>query len=318
MEAILSDYRKRSRYPNEATSMRCMYEDSLWEIGLSTGNVKFDEDKSCGAHVLDALDLCGALGTTVSIGSESKNLNDENWKDWFFARIENKCIVVDTNFILRHYFSSVIAPKFQDDELKRLSLNMPRMVILEIERRGNQIRENKNSKIENIYPIEGKDKRLAFYGAKEVRDLRRLVDFDMIPMYDPSSMVEFADRAGKGFSDAWIRKEVHDMVRHNHKGYSAEKIIFMTCDLMNSMSAEAEGLTACSFSRLPQAHFNVYSYDGQIFNFIMANAVIFGKIRIVFLAGNSEVKDSCEIEGVWHGKTTSEWYSDCLRISKAE
>lgn len=125
-------------------------------------------------------------------------------------------------------------------------------------------------------------------------------------------MIEFSDRAGKGFSDMWIRKEIHDMIRTEK--IIAKKTVFLTCDLMNSMAAEAEVLTSCYFSRYPQEYYALKRYEGQFFDFVMANAVVFGKIKIELLDGNGTLKGSHIIESVWNGKTTAEWYSDCLRV----
>jgi len=310
MQEILNDYAKRSRYPNQPTKMRCIFESSdLWEIQLSTGKVELGKDGKFNDDISDALSICGAVDMTVNFASEGKKLSDSDWKTWFFNRIYNKWIVIDTNFVLRHYFSSILATRMTKDELKKIVLYMPRMVVLEIERRGNESKKD---------GIEGKNKRLAFYAAKEIRDLRELTNFDMIPLIDPSLMVEFAEREGSGFGDMWIRKEVHDLVKYPSIGLtnsiSSTDVVFITCDLMNSMAAEAEGLTSCYFSRLTQENFSVYRYDSQFFNFVIANAVIFGKIKIDFIESNGDAEDSFVIEGVWKGKTTSEWYSDCLRV----
>jgi hypothetical protein len=224
-------------------------------------------------------------------------------------------MVVDTNFVIRHYFSSIIVPHFSKEELTKMSLQMPRMVILEIERLGNA-KENKHGKkhTSDNKLIEEKEKRIAFYATKEIYDLRKLVNYDLIPMYDPSSIVEFAEREGKGFGDAWIRKEIHDMIGHHHKGFDSEKIVLLTCDLMNSMAAEAEGLASCYFSRLPKSEFNLSGYEGQFSDFFVSNAVIFGAVNIDLSASSGEIMDSFSVEGAWNGKTTSEWYSDSLRL----
>ena len=321
IQELLKYYVGNSLFLNSPSKMECTYKGSkIWEIDLRYRHgifVILNKESEFSQDVLDALSCCGAFDISVSIGVESRNMSDSDWKNWFLDKIASKIMVFDTNFVIRHYFSGIIVPHFGKEELTKMSLLMPRMVILEIERLGNaKQNENKRGKksLSVSKSIEEKDKRLAFYATREIYDLRKMVTYDLIPMYDPSSIVEFANRTGKGFGDAWIRKEIHDMIGHRHKGIDAEKIVLITCDLMNSMAAEAEGLTSCYFSRLPKNEFNVNGYENQFCDFFVSNAVIFGGVNIDVLASNGETKDSFSVEGAWNGKTTSEWYSDSLRL----
>jgi hypothetical protein len=46
----------------------------------------------------------------------------------------------------------------------------------------------------------------------------------------------------------------------------------------------------------------------------MANAVIFEKVRIELLSRENVPVDSYSLAGMWEGKTTSEWYSDSIKL----
>jgi hypothetical protein len=319
LEDLLREYHIESTMPNKPTKMYCYYGDTaVWMVGLSYYHIIFDENEEnfkftsdYKDHVLDALSICGAVKMMVSFSSDSAVYDYDDWCAWFYEKIKNKNLVMDTNFILKHYFSSLILPRFQSS-LKELSLYLPRMVVLEIERQGNQDKCKKD-KATNAGYVEGKEKRLAFYGIREIESLRQLTDFQLIPLFDASLMTLFLDKAGKGFADAWIRKEIHDLTKKT----SDENIIFITCDLMNSMAAEAEGIHSCYFSRLPQDNFELED-EKQFFNFILATAIIFGKIKLELRSNDDKILDCLEIEGVWNGKTTSDWFSDCLHFDRNE
>ncbi len=66
---------------------------------------------------------------------------------------------------------------------------------------------------------------------------------------------------------------------------------FLTCDLMSSMSAEAEGIQSCYFSTVPKQTFYIEYDDTKLFlDFVLANAVIFGKIGIELLAKDPSLR----------------------------
>ena len=48
----------------------------------------------------------------------------------------------------------------------------------------------------------------------------------------------------------------------------------------------------------------------------MANAVIFGRIRLEYMSKETVVVETYGLEGAWEGKTTSDWYSDSIKFSK--
>ena len=181
------------------------------------------------------------------------------------------------------------------------------MVILEIERRGNT-EEKKKKKDNSTNHIEGKSKRMAFYGIKEIQAIKQNSKFYMIPL--SPTIGEFTHYTGSGFADAMIRQEIHDGI---DAFSNADTAIFVTCDLMNSMAAEAEGLSSCYFNRLPFKSVYLDKYSDQLLEFVVASAILFEKISLDFLKRDGSVVQSYNLEGVWEGKTTSEWYSDSLR-----
>ena len=305
MEDILKAKQYGSRFAGKEipVKIRCLYNKSaLWECGLHDG-VVIKDGQEYETEVSEALDVCGAFKLRTSFSDEYKDVEIKKWKDWFLDKVTNSLLILDTNFIYRYYCSGILAQILGSD-FRSLEFRIPRTVILEIERRGNEI-ESKKTK------ISGKKKRLAFYAAREIEFIRENSrNFHLLEMKDRSLMIDFADKAGKGFADMVIRREIH-----NAWGGNVGGLFFLTCDLMNSMAAEAEGIATCYFSKLSQKKFRVGYYNPkQLFDFILANAVIFGNVQIELLSREQISVESYSLVGVWEGKTISEWYSDSIKI----
>lgn len=78
---------------------------------------------------------------------------------------------------------------------------------------------------------------------------------------DLSLIQSFTPLAGQGYADLWIRKEIHeslheydDMIKGQVK---RSRIVFLTCDLMNALSAVAENLNTFYFFRLEENSINL-------------------------------------------------------------
>jgi len=253
--------------------------------------------------------MCGAsrLKASFSADGEEKELDADNWKPWFLEKVRGKFLIPDTNFINRHYASKMLCPMLDQDSTK-LIFRLPRLVVLEIERRGNMAKD------------QSKEKRLAFFAAREINFLRATAgggfDFEMLPNIDASLMTSFTEKAGKQLTDMWIRKEIHDAMTTGMLGRSQD-VVFLTCDLMNALAAEAEGLPSCYFSRLTQDKIFIDQTNyGKIFDLILATAMMFEKIRLDVVLTADKIYGSFFLRGMWTGKTTSQWYSDCIEVSK--
>lgn len=239
---------------------------------------------------------------------EDKKVDVGNWKDWFLKKTVGKFLVPDTNFIYRHYGSTVLA-RLLDSDFAGLKFRIPRLVVLEIERRGNA------PKPKELVP--GRNKRLAFYAASEINYLRQKLSansysFDMLAPLDGSLLGSFSDIAGTQFVDTLIRQEIHDTVSSGFLGEPGN-VLFLTCDLMNALAGEAEGIRSCYFNRLPQDSYFVGN-DGweQLSDFIIATAMLFDEIRLDVILEGDTIYSSSLFRGMWGGKTTSQWYSNCV------
>jgi hypothetical protein len=282
-------------------------QDHIWEYEGSTGRIIPEQGRDLSQDVLKALDMCGASELTSSFSGyrDEKKLEASNWKTWFLEKASMKYLIPDTNFVYRHYCSNVLARHLGED-FSNLIFRLPRLAILEIERRGNNAQEG------------SADKRLSFYAAREVRFLRSNINFDLLPNIDTLLFSTFSEKAGKKLVDMWIRKEIHDFVggMGGYTNVSPKEVVFLTCDLMNALAAESEGLNTCYFSKEDQQSFFVDSDNmQQLFDLIFASTMILGKIRIDIVLTDDVVHKSFTLEGIWNGKTTSQWYSDCIKAT---
>lgn len=251
-------------------------------------------------NIYDAFDLSGAsiLGTTFSDSHEPVRTTDSGWKNWFMSKVAHTTyFVTDTNFLMRHYASNVLFPLL-GEAFNSLNFRIPRLVLMEVERRGNS-----QNKLE---------KRLAFYATKEIVFLRKN-NAKLFEQVDIPLLTGFTEKAGRQLTDVWIRREVHDFIER-HELSKKTDVLFLTCDLMNALAADAEGLYTCYFYRkIPEKPF--FDNLKQVADFIMACSIIFERLQAkIFLAGD-EVYRECLFEGVWEGKTPPDWYDDRLRIT---
>lgn len=249
----------------------------------------------------DILNTCGVTKLVTSFSDNKmgqKELGASDWKDWFLSRALDCYVIPDTNFILNHYCSALLSP-ILGQSFKTLHFRLPRLVVLEIERQGNEKGEEK--------------KRWAFYGAREVTFIRKAVDdFDNLPDCGDSLITSFPTQAGIGFTDMWIRREIHHALDFRMR--PSRPILFLTSDLMNALAAEAEGLQTCYFCRIPQEKFFIAdNINEHLFNLILATAIKYGEITLDLIIGG-KVYLSYNLHGMWSGKTTSEWYSDSIKL----
>lgn len=280
--------------------------DCVWQYEGSTGKIIPEEGRELSQDVLKALDMCGASELTSSFHGyrEEKKLEASDWKTWFLDKVTLKYLIPDTNFIYRHYGSKVLAHILGED-FNSLIFRLPRLVVLEIERRGNNAEED------------SPDKRLSFYAAREMRFLKSNPNFDLLPNIDITLFSTFPEKAGRRLVDMWIRKEIHDFLEGmgGYTNISPRGVIFLTCDLMNALAAEAEGLNTCYFSKTDQQSYFINDNTQQLFDFIMASTMVLGKIRLDVILTGDVVHKSFTLEGIWSGKTTSQWYSDCVKAT---
>jgi hypothetical protein len=111
-----------------------------------------------------------------------------------------------------------------------------------------------------------------------------------LPELDDQTFEAFSRIAGEHFTDAWIRREIRREI--NRQTYDVDenkvkKVTLVTADMINGLSANAEGIDVLYFSRdgsnnvLPRSH----NLD-QIIQLIILTSILFEEMRILI---NDEV-----------------------------
>ena len=283
--------------------------------------VNLTGDPKTRENLLDSLDRVGAFdlvsdflpststkmlisGTLDKIGS-SKDTSEEDWAMWFLSLIhavkaasDSLVLVPDTNFFMRHYCSNILLPLLGKGDFKKLRFKLARLVISEIEAKCNRAKER------------SLEKRLALFAAREALFLMQQFATNF-PQVDRELQTAFSNIAGKGFADSLIRREIHDFIKLEGKG-----VVFLTADLMNALAATAEGLDVLYFTRKDEEPKPIRDVE-QLAELVIDTAITFEEIRIDAIVGE-ETKQSVLVEGMWSGKTPSDWQNDCIRMSSVD
>ena len=134
-----------------------------------------------------------------------------------------------------------------------------------------------------------------------------------LPELKERTFESFISIAGKKFTDAWIRREIKEQIEREEYGKDPHVIIkpmLVTVDLINALSANAEGIDVIYLSRLASDDFLPRSHTlEQVTQFLIRCSVLFEEIRV------SINKEKFIIEGVWQGKTPSEWITDSIMVN---
>lgn len=289
--------------------------DNLYDFSATTGEiiVKTTDSKE-KKDVLECLDLSGLLNLNTTFmprltapSLKSKQTKNQGWAQWFLQAIsepEKLFIIPDTNILMRHYCSKILFRKLGEKNFGRLQFRIPRLDILEIERKVNQSKRGT------------KEKRVALYATREIMFLREH-RAELLEPFDVSLLTSFPEKAGTKFVDAWIRREIHDFIRMKSKVY-AGNVLFLTCDLMNALAAHAEGLRTCYFSRTDQERHFVEASVGnaeELADLIINSSIIFGQVRMDVYLIKDTLHRSLQLEGMWSGKTPYHWSNDSIRVS---
>lgn len=212
--------------------------------------------------------------------------------DWFTDWVYGRIVAPDTGIILNHYLSEVLLPRLTT---QKLNIQIPHLVILELEARANR---NK------------KAKRLSISAFHEIRRLRleaRASRFSH-PL-DPSILTNVSLISGKRKMDEFIRREIRD--QNGWKGIPKwnDQIVLLTRDLMMASAASAEDIDAFYLCPANPETTEFFVDVSTLAKIILETAVTLENVCIEELfEGRSMI-----CEGIWSGKTVMDWYKKRFR-----
>jgi hypothetical protein len=276
------------------------------------------------------------INTIYTTGKTNNNF--VNWFENICSSIgHNVHLIPDTNFFRRYYYSNFFKQILLTNE--RLSIKIPRLVILEIENKYNKsshskseqyngdIKNNKkeraeddNNKIIKTYN-RLKEKRLSLYTIREILIMKR-EGAEVLPEPEIPLLESFSRAAGTGFADHWIRREISEYAKRQTAVFERDKsgnvvnadrpvIVFITSDIMNALVANSEGLTTIYFSRKEDDIINLgFGEYTKLAKLIFNTAIQFGECNCIIKYNNKIEK--FRLIGMWNGKSTYDWQNDFL------
>lgn len=295
------------------------YQNQLFLIDPLSNTIEFEIDNLELITLFDKSGLCDVeiefsptynltqnqnsfLINNESISKKVGTFIDFNgWLEKLFKAFGGYVVLIpDTNIIKRKYFSNFI--KKINTEYRII---IPRLVILEIEYQYN--RNKKDNKKENSNSeINRKNIRDAYSDMVEVLNIKKNHD-DILPLTDKFLIDSFSRASGNDFPDAWIRMEIEkyhiNLLNQGHKNHI---LIYLTSDLMNSLSSIAENLNVLYFYRREKVNYDVNKIPLLLYN----TAVHFEKCH--FNIGNKNY----EITGTWQGKSSEDWRDSKVRFKE--
>jgi hypothetical protein len=266
---------------------------ALWEFssrkrGHVTPIVILSKDDLIKSKLIGSLERTGTseLMITNMSNAEQKKTNQAGWEEWFISHttlgfssliVSEVQLVPDTNFVKMCYGSGLLR-RLGAKEFGKLQFSIPNLVVLEIEAIYNRAKLKANSP--KCKDIEKKKANMemqeSLLATKELMFLRHR-GLGLLPTkFENSTIENFSTVAGKGMTDLFIRSEI--------RNWKQDNIRFMTCDLMNSLAATAEGIPTFYFSRIGDEFHLSAERDvcmGQVADLIVDNTVLFGNIDLM-------------------------------------
>lgn len=254
-------------------------------------------------NMISSLLMTGFIHLRFSVTEENSSVEESNistlsneFDSWFVKLTENKILIPDTNTILNRTLTSLSFMP-QSELLQHIVFQIPRLVILEMERKANDSGNKKAI-----------EKRKTFLGYAELMELK---NFGAQPMkeLEKDTLIGFSALSGTTHTDALIRREIAEAKLLNSRSQTINDFTLITSDMVNSLSAIAEGINTIYVSKIPEWEDNIRKGKIlQISKLLITTAVLFEKITI-----SNNVK-KFTIEGIWEGKNNSDWFEQRIFV----
>lgn len=265
-----------------------------------------DSDDVILQEISYALIHVGAIPLKFSVHNKSqiteKITNDDDFLEWITTVIASKTVFIDTNIMLNKIISS--QKKFLNNDLTKDKIEIPRLAILEMENQSNSKKDENDTSLPYQAYLK---KRKALLGFSELMYIIENGGQHM-PELPLETLTAFSKISGSMKTDALIRREIKErsiFLLRNVTKFS----IFLTCDMVNSLSAVAEGLEAIYISKIPdwEKHISPMTSE-QISIFITTLAMLFNPLSIEVNSKKSNLK------GIWNGITTYEIINNKIMV----
>ena len=220
----------------------------------------------------------------------------KRFENWFLRWLDGRILVPDTCIIQDHYLSKVLLPRLT----KTISIKIPRFVILELEIMGNK--------------KEKYMKRIAFSAFNEIRNLRLKHNASIFPNQIKSDILaNFAGITSSNRADSFIRSKIGEQMRTTGAQDTRNRqMVMITRDMIMACTASAENID--TFYLSPRNPANREYATFHINDIMTELAVSLDKIRIEGYVADYSIL----LEGMWPGKTITEWENHILKWELVE
>ena len=251
----------------------------------------------------NAMNKCGIFDSRLSFNLENefKNIatNEKEFDQYFLDLLVDHVLIPDTNIVVDHVITSLNFI-MENPFIGKRSINIPRLLILELEARANRKTNDDPEKL--------RIKRETMFAYEELILLKES-GATMLGSLDRQTHEGFTNIAGKGNTDSWIRREVHD-AEDNDTIESGKKPLFITRDMINSLSMVSEGVETIYVSKHENYPENPRTLNlEQIAKLIISCSILFEKVEDVFVNGKK-----ASFTGVWNGKSATDWIKDKIMV----
>ncbi|HET7390515.1 MAG TPA: hypothetical protein VFJ51_06805 [Nitrososphaeraceae archaeon] len=330
-------------------SVQVLYNGStLYEFDASDSTLTLTASSDLKNHTIEVVDKSGIYNLEVEFNpiptyefktnngiislsngntfyTKNRTYNDD-FGPWFSSLClllgEKIHLIPDTNFFQRRYYTNYIKNIHALNGNKdKLFLKIPRLEIIEVE---NKFNRNKVSQKETEDKKKQKEMevRRAFHTMAEILSMKK-DGAEILSNVDLSMLQSFTPLSGQGFADTWIRREIsnnmsslqwQNVVRRDE--IERSNAIFLTCDLMNALAANAENLNTFYFHRLDEDKVKLgFEAYGKLASLIINTAILFGECDSVIKSQTRE--ENIKYKGAWNGKHPSEWQNNIIIYKRA-
>ena len=330
LTGLVQDYRSK-----RCTLKATFGSQDLWEAHITSSNsqlLNLAKDTFLTNRVSNSFDRIGVteLNIIEVMTKEIYKTTQDGWMQKFlinatfdFPTIQ---LVPDTNFIIRKYVSGLLR-RLGEPNFSKLRFSVPSLVILEIEAFYNRAKKNYEKLNDHISsrkvkPDEERKRIEALFDINEALIATKELMFlrEKSPSFLESNVEGIIDHFSKnssiGSADMSIRRQIRDA---SNKGNFNTR--FLTCDLMNALSAVAEGLPTFYFSRIPsKTHYFSEKYDTcmeQVTDLILDTTVMFGEVTFTACSA-SKLVDCKTLKGKWVEWTIEDLLNDRVIEERSE
>lgn len=300
LEVLKSEPTTKLEVFSKENKILCTFE---WEVGNHYKIIlPTIEDPVEQQNIISSLKMTGLIDLMFDFSKWDRPMSARNssrligMDTWLEKNTVDRFLIPDTNIILNQTISSITSI-LGCDFLAKIKIVIPRLVIMEMESKANSIKPNEKDASKLLL------KRKIFLGYPEILFLKEN-GAQLFADLPSELLANFPTISSDHNADAWIRREIkeYEISAPSRKG----KCIFLTSDLVSSLSSLAEGIDTIYVSEFHERVLLSANLP-LIMKFIIKLSVLSETIKV-------RIRNiQYEINGFWSGITTNDLINEWVR-----